>query len=139
MSGAARTERFSRLSSGCRWLDLAEGIVWEVQRVYRRAIRLVSLHSRVTIIIYNKQRLVTAKGWRPLRGTEFQRSFEIVEGAPAIKLVRGRLPGRRELIRQVHARPQLSSGASARRASAHDRAFDAVVAGPRAQKAGGAR
>lgn len=97
---AARDPRrpwLDRLAVGCRWLDTETGVVWAVMRAYRRAIRLVSLHSGVEVVIHDASLLPLAKGWRALRGAEFKRSFEIVQGDPPLKLVRGRLPSAKAL------------------------------------------
>lgn len=95
---AIRQDRHDRLSVGCRWLSTVDGVVWEVVRVYRRAIKLVSLHTGTRLTIYEARRMAAkGSGWRPLRGAEFRRSFEIVRGDAPLQLVRGRLPSGKAL------------------------------------------
>lgn len=101
MSAADRADRLSRIAKGCRWLDVDSAEVWEVDRVFAKAVRLVSVRTGITCTIYQGRRLATAKGWRPLRGIEFRRSFEICRGSAPIKLSRGRLPSAKALRGEV--------------------------------------
>jgi hypothetical protein len=92
-----RQARLSRLSKGCRWLDLTHGDVWEVTHVYAKAAKFVCLRTGIRMTAFESERLALAKGWRPLRGREFQRSFEITQGTAPFELVRGRLPSAKVL------------------------------------------
>jgi hypothetical protein len=111
VSAAQRHERLSRLAKGCRWVDLTYADVWEVTRVYAKAVKFVCLRTGTRMVVMEGNRLALAKGWRPLRGREFQRSFEITQGTAPFQLVRGRLPSAKVLreLPPAGARPTLRS------------------------------